>query len=130
MDPMTKNLIVVSLAAVGTLFLFVSALGMLWLPDVLTRMHSAGMAATLGISCLLLATGIHFIADGQMLRMVALIILFFVTAPIATTTMARAAYRTSTSDQFVLEHDDLAALSSAVQADEQDTLASTEETPA
>ena len=113
MDPNLANLIVVSLAAVGTFFLLVSAVGILWLPDVLTRMHAAGIAATLGISCLLLATGLHFLAEGQMLRMVALIILFFVTAPIATTTMARAAYRTSRSDQFVLSHDDLAALSKA-----------------
>lgn len=111
MDPNLVNLIVVMLAAVGTFFLLVSAVGILWLPDVLTRMHAAGIAATLGITCLLLATGLHFRAEGQMLRMVALIILFFVTAPIATTTMARAAYRTSRSDQFVLSHDDLAALS-------------------
>ena len=120
MDPNLANLIVVSLAAVGTFFLLVSAVGILWLPDVLTRMHAAGIAATLGISCLLLATGLHFLAEGQMLRMVALIILFFVTAPIATTTMARAAYRTSRSDQFVLAHDDLAALSKANEPDAPD----------
>lgn len=119
MDSNLVNLIVVSLAAVGTFFLLVSAVGILRLPDVLTRMHAAGIAATLGITCLLLATGLHFLAEGQMLRMVALIILFFVTAPIATTTMARAAYRTSRSDQFVLSHDDLAALS---KVNDQETL--------
>ena len=113
MDPLTRNLIVILLASIGTLFLLVSALGTLRLPDVFTRMHAAGAASTLGISCLLLATGVHFLEDGQMLRMIALIILFFVTAPIATTTMARAAYRTSASDQFVLEYDDLATLSAA-----------------
>ena len=113
MDPLTRNLIVILLASIGTLFLLVSALGTLRLPDVFTRMHAAGVASTLGISCLLLATGVHFLEDGQMLRMIALIILFFVTAPIATTTMARAAYRTSASDQFVLEYDDLATLSAA-----------------
>ena len=116
MDPTVVNLIVVSLASVGTFFLLVSALGILRLPDVLTRMHAAGIAATLGITCLLLATGLHFFAEGQMLRMVALIILFFVTAPIATTTMARAAYRTGRADQFVLAHDDLAALSQTIDA--------------
>ena len=109
MDPTTVNLIIVSLAAIGTIFLLISAVGILRLPDVLTRMHAAGIAATLGITCLLLGAGLHFFAEGQMLRMIALIILFFVTAPIATTTMARAAYRTSPSDQFVLSHDDLAA---------------------
>ncbi len=116
MDPMTKNLLVVLLAAVGTFFLLVSALGILRLPDVLTRMHAAGIAATLGVTCLLIATGVHFVSEGQMLRMVALIILFFLTAPIANTTMARAAYRTSPSGQFVLAHDDLAALSNAREA--------------
>ncbi len=119
MDLTTVNLIVVSLAAIGTLFLLISAVGILRLPDVLTRMHAAGIAATLGITCLLLATGLHFYAEGQMLRMIALIVLFFVTAPIATTTMARAAYRTSPSDQFVLSHDDLAALSKTVESEEQ-----------
>ena len=110
MDPSTRNLIVILLAAIGTLFLLVSALGILRLPDVFTRMHAAGTAATIGIGCLLVATGVHFLADGQMFRMIALILLFFVTAPIATTTMARAAYRTGDSDQFLLDHDDLAAL--------------------
>ncbi len=118
MDPMTRNLIVFILAAVGTLFLLFSALGILRLPDVFSRMHAAGVAATLGISCLLLGTGVHFLKDGQMLRMIALIILFFVTQPIATTTMARAAYRTGAADQFVLEHDDLAALSVAANHNE------------
>ena len=127
MDPLTRNLIVILLASIGTLFLLVSALGTLRLPDVFTRMHAAGAASTLGISCLLLATGVHFLEDGQMLRMIALIILFFVTAPIATTTMARAAYRTSASDQFVLEHDDLATLSAAEVKHEQAAQGSVEE---
>ncbi|MCY4078901.1 MAG: monovalent cation/H(+) antiporter subunit G [Caldilineaceae bacterium] len=120
MNTAVVNLIVISLASIGTLFLLVSALGILRLPDVLTRMHAAGIAATLGITCLLLATGFYFFSEGQMLRMVALIVLFFVTAPIATTTMARAAYRTGRSDQFVLKHDDLAALSQTVEAENQD----------
>ena len=127
MDPMTSNLLVVLLAAVGTFFLLVSALGILRLPDVLTRMHAAGIAATLGITCLLLATGVHFFSQGQMLRMIALIILFFLTAPIATTTMARAAYRTSPSDQFVLAHDDLAHLSNAAEQKSQIDRQTTEE---
>ena len=91
MSQPTMNLIVILLAAIGTFFLLVSALGILRLPDVFTRMHAAGTAATMGISCLLLATGVHFLEDGQMLRMIALIFLFFVTAPIATTKASKAA---------------------------------------
>lgn len=124
MDLPTRNLIVVLLASVGTLFMIISALGVVRLPDVFTRMHAAGKAATLGVSCLLLATGIHFLEDGQLWRMIALILLFFVTAPIATTTMARAAYRVSASERFLLVHDDLAT------AEQNDTHSSPEPDPA
>ena len=62
-----------------------------------------------------------------MLRMIALIILFFLTAPIATTTMARAAYRTSPSDEFILAHDDLAPLSNAAAPNNQPEYPSAED---
>ena len=98
---------VVALSAAGSLFLLISAIGMLRLPNVHDRMHAVGKAATLGVSCLLLSDGILF-GEGQNLRMVALIILFFVTAPIATTAMARAAYRRDRPSPKSLKHDDLA----------------------
>lgn len=103
----TTNLVVLILASVGALFLLISALGIVRLPDVFTRMHAAGKAATLGVSCLLLSAGIYFQDTALLLRMIALIVLFFITAPIATTTMARAAYRTGDHEQFHLIHDDL-----------------------
>jgi multicomponent Na+:H+ antiporter subunit G len=100
-------LIIFFIAAIGTLFLFISALGIVRLPDVFTRMHAAGKAATLGVSCLLLSTGIFFWEDDQFWRMIALILIFFVTAPIATTSMARAAYRTSEPETIKLDYDEL-----------------------
>lgn len=103
--------VVLTIATIGTLFMLISALGIFRLPDVFTRMHAAGKAATLGVSCLLLSTGLFFHAEGQLLRMIALIVLFFVTAPIATTTMARAAYRTRHHKEFLLRHDDMAEFS-------------------
>lgn len=96
------------IALIGTLFMLISALGIYRLPDVFTRMHSAGKAATLGVSCLLLSTGLYFWDDGQFLRMIALIALFFVTAPIATTSMARAAYRNTERAKLNLRMDELA----------------------
>ena len=44
---------------------------------------------------------------GQIWRMLALIALFFITAPVATTAMARAAYRTDSHDHEDLGHDDM-----------------------
>lgn len=95
------------LASIGVIFLLLTAIGILRLPDVYARMHAAGKAATAGVSCVLLATGLYY--EEYLIRMVMLIILFFITAPIATTTMARAAYRTSKPEEkFILRYDEMA----------------------
>ncbi len=88
-----KEIIILVLALIGTLFMLLSGLGMIRLPDVFARMHVAGMASTVGVMGLLLAAGVYFYDEGRLPTMIALIVLFFVTGPIATTTMARAAYR-------------------------------------
>ncbi|MBI3957804.1 MAG: monovalent cation/H(+) antiporter subunit G [Chloroflexi bacterium] len=108
MNSLLTDYLILTLATVGVVFMLISALGILRLPDVFTRMHAAGKAATLGVSCLLLAAGIFFGDGSQFWRMVALIALFFVTAPIATTTMARAAYRTGKVEEFRLSVDEMA----------------------
>lgn len=101
------ELFILILSTIGVLFMILSAIGILRLPDVYARMHAAGKAATAGVSCVLLATGLYY--EEYLVRMVLLIVLFFITAPIATTTMARAAYRTSAAEEkFVLQYDEMA----------------------
>lgn len=115
MNSLLIDYTILGLATVGVVFMLISALGILRLPDVFTRMHAAGKAATLGVSCLLLAAGIFFgMKDNisEFWRMVALIALFFVTAPIATTTMARAAYRTAKPGDFTLSVDEMGEMNS------------------
>jgi multicomponent Na+:H+ antiporter subunit G len=91
----------------GVLIMLTSTLGVLRLPDVFTRMHAVGKAITLGISCLMIAAGLFY--PDYIWRMLVLVVLFFVTGPIATTTMARAAYRAGgETGNFALHHDDLA----------------------
>ncbi len=99
---------VLGLAAIGTLFMIVSSIGVLRMPDVITRMHALGKAATVGISGLLLSVGIYFYEEGGIfLRMFVLVVLFFITAPIASTTMGRAAYRTRDEDDLILVYDEI-----------------------
>ncbi len=98
---------VVAVAAFGVLIMLISTIGILRLPGVHARMHAVAKGATLGISCMLLSAGIYF-GEGQLLRMIALIGLFFVTAPIATTAMARAAYRCTAEERTFLVHNDMA----------------------
>lgn len=104
----TIEIIVIVLGAIGTFFMFVSAVGIVRLPDVYSRMHAAGKATTLGIAALLLAAGLFF-GDDEIWRMLLLIVLFLATAPIAATSMARAAYRTDHNRSDVLNYDDMAA---------------------
>jgi multicomponent Na+:H+ antiporter subunit G len=95
------------LAAIGVVFMLISGVGLLRLPDVFSRMHAAGKAATVGVSCLLLSAGIHFWNQDLFLRMVLLIVLIFATGPISTAAMARAAYRTGSARSLHLQRDEM-----------------------
>lgn len=102
-----REITVVLLAALGVIFMLISAIGLLRMPDVFSRMHAAGKASTVGIGCLLLSSGVYFWDENMFLRVLMLITLIFVTSPIATAAMARAAYRTGSSRQLHLRHDEM-----------------------
>jgi multicomponent Na+:H+ antiporter subunit G len=101
-----REAIILTITGIGVAFMLISAIGVVRLPDVFTRMHANGKAATLGISCLMLASGIYY--PDYFGRMFTLVMLFFITAPIATTAMARAAYRVRNPvEKFVLHYDEM-----------------------
>ncbi len=95
------------LATVGVLFMLISAIGLLRLPDIFSRMHAAGKASTIGVGCLLLSAGVYFWDINLFWRMILLIVLIFATSPIATSAMARAAYRTGTPKGLHLQIDEM-----------------------
>ena len=97
----------VILAAIGVIFMLISAIGLVRLPDVFSRMHAAGKASTVGVSCLLLAAGVHFWNQDLFFRMVLLIALIFATAPISTSAMARATYKTGSRKGLGLQIDEM-----------------------
>jgi multicomponent Na+:H+ antiporter subunit G len=101
------DIVTVLIAVIGVFFMVVSGIGIYRLPDIYLRMHAAGKSATLGVTCILLAAGLHY-GSWELFRMVLLIALFYVTAPVATTTMARATYRTDLERSYVLNFDELA----------------------
>ena len=104
----TTEWAVLAVASVGVLIMLLSAIGLLRFPDVYTRMHAAGQATSLGVTCLLIAAGLYY--PTYLARMLILVSLFFVTGPIATTAMARAAYRvTNPAKKFVLNYDEMGA---------------------
>lgn len=94
-------------ASIGVLIMLVSSVGVLTLPDVFMRMHAFGKAGTLGISGLILAAGVFY--PEYMARMAVLILLFFITGPIAATALSRAAYKAATpaAKQAMLEFNEM-----------------------
>ncbi len=82
-----------ALVLAGGLFGFIAAVGMLRLPDMITRMHASTKAGTLGAGLIMVAVAIHFMEVGITLRAAAAILFLLLTAPVAAHVIGRAAYR-------------------------------------
>ena len=81
-------------AALGIALMAIAGLGLLRMPDLLTRMHASSKAGTLGAILVLTAVAVHF-GDGAIaVRVVVVCVFLLMTAPIASHVIARAAYRT------------------------------------
>lgn len=76
----------------GAIFMLLAALGVLRLPDLLTRMHATTKAATLGASLIMLAVALHFPQVAVVARAMGVILFIMVTAPVAAHVIGRAGY--------------------------------------
>lgn len=91
MDILVAILVAV-MVVVGALFSLIASIGIIRLPDLYTRMHSASKAGTVGSGLLLLAVGIHAADYAVFFRALAGVIFFILTAPIAAHLLAKAAH--------------------------------------
>lgn len=91
-----NNLISDALLLIGALFLLLAAIGVLRMPDLLTRMQAATKASTLAIACIMLAAAVHFSDLVVTTRALAVIAFFFLTAPVTAHLIARASYSVGT----------------------------------
>lgn len=87
-----NEVITLSLAVVGGMFLLLAGIGILRMPDVFSRMQAATKAATLGAGCMLLAVAVRFADFGVTIRAVLVATFIFLTAPVAAHMIGRAAY--------------------------------------
>ncbi|MBU2531750.1 MAG: monovalent cation/H(+) antiporter subunit G [Alphaproteobacteria bacterium] len=75
----------------GSFFVLVGAIGMLRMPELFTRMHAASIIDTVGagflIAGMMLQAGPSLIA----LKLLFIMLLFFITSPVATHALAQAA---------------------------------------
>lgn len=90
--------IAVALILLGVGFSAISAVGVVRMPDVYTRMQAAAKAGTLGLACLVAAAAAHYAGSAQgwtVFVEVALILVFvFLTTPASAHLIAKAAYTT------------------------------------
>lgn len=93
----------------GTIFSFLSAIGIIRLPDVYTRSHAASKSSTLGVLFTLFGAFLFFLFadDFFSIRLLLGIFFVFLTAPISAHVICRAAYRSSVEMSKMSVQDDL-----------------------
>ena len=84
------------LIIVGTALMFVSAIGIIRLPDFYLRMSAITKAATLGFFLLLIGLALYFNILSLTIKSVIIIILVLLTNPVGAHAIARAAYMNGT----------------------------------
>lgn len=81
------------LMILGAALLAVAALGLLRLPDALSRQHAATKAATLALGCMLAGLALVQTSTAWWIRIAALVALLVLTVPVASHALARVAAR-------------------------------------
>ena len=83
------------LALAGAVFFLISAIGLLRLPDFLCRIHAPTKAASLGVILLGLSSMLRSLVQGNLvwLEDLAIICFLFLTVPVSSQVLARAASR-------------------------------------
>jgi len=79
--------------AVGALFLLVSCVGLLRLPDFYTRAHAVGKSETLGSILILTGLALHNGASLTSVKLLLILVVIAITNPTATHALTRAALR-------------------------------------
>jgi multicomponent Na+:H+ antiporter subunit G len=92
MIDLVQEYIACMLILIGAAFALVAAIGIVRLPDLYTRMHAASKAGTVGSGAMLLALAVVADDNATIMRALAGIVFFLLTAPISAHLLAKAAY--------------------------------------
>lgn len=88
---MKENAIAV-LLLIGSAVMLLGSIGIVRMPDLLSRMQASTKSMTLGVVCLLVAVVIYFNEVGVGVRAMLVIAFYFLTSPVAAHMIGRAAY--------------------------------------
>ena len=95
------------LLLVGVFLALVAAVGLVRLPDVLSRMHAATKPATLGLLLITVGAAMRMQDAGDAVKLLLVAAFQFLTAPVAAHMIGRAAYRSGAGALDELVVDDL-----------------------
>ncbi len=87
------DIIIAIFLLVGGFFALVAAIGVLRLPDVLTRMHASTKAGVLGSSLILIGGAIYLSEAEITVRVIAIILFLMLTSPIGAHMIGRASVK-------------------------------------
>ncbi|CAA9341035.1 MAG: Na(+) H(+) antiporter subunit G [uncultured Frankineae bacterium] len=91
----------------GVALALVAAVGLVRLPDVLSRMHAATKPATLGLLLITVGAALRMPEAGDAVKLLLVAAFQFLTAPVAAHMIGRAAYRSGAGALDDLVVDDL-----------------------
>lgn len=94
----------------GAFFSFVAGVGLLLLPDLLTRMHAAAKPQVLGLLLMLAGLALHHGRWDWVPMLVLAWLTQMVTAPVASHLIGRTGYRTRHVRRDLLHRDELSAV--------------------
>jgi len=97
-----------SLMGLGCLLMLIAAIGILRMPDVYMRLHSATKSATLGVGCVVLGVALYYHDPSTWLKSLLVILFFLLTAPVGAHMLGRAAHRSGVRMARETLSDDLA----------------------
>ncbi len=95
---------------IGTVFMLISAVGVIKMPDLYLRMSSSTKTSTLGVASMLMGAVFFFLGDeevGVLTRTIAIIFFILLTAPVAAHLLGRAGYYNGVPLWEKTKYDDL-----------------------
>lgn len=90
------ELLASALMLAGGVLALIAALGLQRFDDVFARMHAATKPATMGLALILVGTALVVPGPGPVAKLLLVIILQFMTAPVGAHLVGRAAFRAGT----------------------------------
>lgn len=103
------ELLIAIVILIGTIFIFLSAIGFIRLPDVYNRAHALSKSSTLGVLFVLLGTFLFFLFIENYFSIKLFLGIFFVflTTPVSAHVICRSAYRANVPLASISVQDDL-----------------------